>query len=67
MSTDSQDPEDNGGGGTGLNANETYQEMPIEDELKNSYLTYAMSVISRVLCLMFAMVLSRHSGEFWSR
>ena len=50
MSTDSQDPEDNGGGGTGLNANETYQEMPIEDELKNSYLTYAMSVIvSRAL------------------
>ena len=50
MSTDSQDPEDNGGGGTGLNANETYREMPIEDELKNSYLTYAMSVIvSRAL------------------
>ena len=48
MSTDSQDPED--GNGTGINANETYIEMPIEDELKSSYLTYAMSVIvSRAL------------------
>ncbi len=59
MSTDSQEPEEDGNGtgdgtgdgtGSGLNANETYLEMPIEDELKNSYLTYAMSVIvSRAL------------------
>jgi DNA gyrase subunit A len=49
LSTDSQEPEDDGNG-SGLNANETYIEMPIEEELKSSYLTYAMSVIvSRAL------------------
>ena len=49
MSTDSREPDENGDG-SGLNANETYLEMPIEEELKNSYLTYAMSVIvSRAL------------------
>ena len=49
MSTDSQEPDEDGGG-SGLNAHESFLEMPIEDELKNSYLTYAMSVIvSRAL------------------
>ena len=45
MSTDSNQPEDDG-----TNPNETFFEKPIEDELKESYLTYAMSVIvSRAL------------------
>ena len=45
MSTDSNEPEDDG-----TNPNETFFEKPIEDELKESYLTYAMSVIvSRAL------------------
>ena len=49
MSTDSQEPGEDGGG-SGLNSNESFLEMPIEDELKSSYLTYAMSVIvSRAL------------------
>ncbi len=48
MSTDSIEPED--GDGDGTNPNETFFEKPIEDELKESYLTYAMSVIvSRAL------------------
>ena len=47
MSTDSKEPEDPG---DGTNPNETFFEKPIEDELKESYLTYAMSVIvSRAL------------------
>lgn len=47
MSTDSSGPNDPNGG----NENEeTFLEMPIEQELKDSYLTYAMSVIvSRAL------------------
>lgn len=56
MSTDSNDPnspdENNsdGGAGDGEGFVERFHEMPIEDELKNSYLTYAMSVIvSRAL------------------
>ena len=49
MSTDSREPDEDGGG-SGLNSNESFLEMPIEDELKSSYLTYAMSVIvSRAL------------------
>ena len=44
MSTDSREPDEDGGG-SGLNSNESFLEMPIEDELKSSYLTYAMSVI----------------------
>ena len=45
MSTDSNEPENDG-----TNPNETFFEKPIEDELKESYLTYAMSVIvSRAL------------------
>ena len=49
MSTDSNEPDlpenDNNGSET-----EQFREMPIEDELKDSYLTYAMSVIvSRAL------------------
>lgn len=48
MSTDSQEPEDNGNNGDGVV--ESFLQMPIEDELKSSYLTYAMSVIvSRAL------------------
>ncbi len=53
MSTDSNEPEEeNGDGGDGGDATfvEQFREMPIEDELKASYLTYAMSVIvSRAL------------------
>ncbi len=57
MSTDSSGPiDENGDGsvprreGTGINRYEKILEMPIEDELKSSYLTYAMSVIvSRAL------------------
>ncbi len=55
MSTDSQEPDDNDNGNDGNGSDsggwvETFLEMPIEDELKNSYLTYAMSVIvSRAL------------------
>ena len=49
MSTDSIEPDDDGDG-DGTNPNETFFEKPIEDELKESYLTYAMSVIvSRAL------------------
>ena len=49
MSTDSREPDEDGGG-SGLNSNESFLEMPIEEELKSSYLTYAMSVIvSRAL------------------
>ena len=45
MSTDS-----NGSGNDGSEIPESFTEMPIEDELKDSYLTYAMSVIvSRAL------------------
>ena len=47
MSTDSKEPDDEN---DGTNPNETFFEKPIEDELKESYLTYAMSVIvSRAL------------------
>lgn len=50
MSTDSPQPEGNGNGSNGDGTIESYLEMPIEDELKSSYLTYAMSVIvSRAL------------------
>lgn len=50
MSTDSPVPEDDGNDSDGTNPNETFNEKPIEDELKESYLTYAMSVIvSRAL------------------
>ena len=55
MSTDSQDPDhnddnENGGGNDDIGLRPEKVEMPIEDELKNSYLTYAMSVIvSRAL------------------
>jgi DNA gyrase subunit A len=46
LSTDSQEPEENDGKTSG----NQILEMPIEEELKNSYLTYAMSVIvSRAL------------------
>ena len=46
MSTDSGDPVDSGSGA----GNERVVDQPIEDELKESYLTYAMSVIvSRAL------------------
>jgi DNA gyrase subunit A len=46
LSTDIEQPEDGGNGTDG----ERFLEMPIEDELKSSYLTYAMSVIvSRAL------------------
>ena len=49
MSTDSNEPE-NEPENDGTNPNETFFEKPIEDELKESYLTYAMSVIvSRAL------------------
>ncbi len=50
MSTDSNLPEDENGDGTNGDDVERFLEMPIEDELKSSYLTYAMSVIvSRAL------------------
>lgn len=50
MSTDSPTPEDNNSDNGGNEFIEQFLEMPIEDELKNSYLTYAMSVIvSRAL------------------
>ena len=50
MSTDAPPPEDDGIENDGTNPNETFHEKPIEDELKESYLTYAMSVIvSRAL------------------
>ena len=49
MSTDSNSG-NNKGNDDGTNSNEAFLEMPIEDELKNSYLVYAMSVIvSRAL------------------
>jgi len=47
LSTDSKEPDDEN---DGTNPSETFFEKPIEDELKESYLTYAMSVIvSRAL------------------
>lgn len=51
MSTDlPADDEDGTSGGDGTNDSEQFLELPIEDELKASYLTYAMSVIvSRAL------------------
>ena len=53
MSTDATDPRDpigDGAGGSGGNGNGSIHELPIEEELKESYLTYAMSVIvSRAL------------------
>ena len=50
MSTDTPAPEDDNSENDGTNKFETFVQMPIEDELKNSYLTYAMSVIvSRAL------------------
>ncbi len=51
MSTDSQLPEDSqNGGDDGGNGSGNFLDLPIEDELKQSYLTYAMSVIvSRAL------------------
>ncbi len=51
MSTDSNSGNKNGNSNDdGTNSNEVFIEMPIEDELKNSYLVYAMSVIvSRAL------------------
>lgn len=54
MSTDSNEPElpgdDQNGDGNGTAGGEQFRELPIEDELKDSYLTYAMSVIvSRAL------------------
>ena len=43
-------PEDGGEGSTVSNPGTSIVKMPIEDELKSSYLTYAMSVIiSRAL------------------
>jgi len=49
LSTDATEPEDDGND-DGTNPTETFFEKPIEDELKESYLTYAMSVIvSRAL------------------
>ena len=50
MSTDTPAPEDDNSDNDGTNKLEQFVQMPIEDELKNSYLTYAMSVIvSRAL------------------
>ena len=50
MSTDTPAPEDDQSDNDGTNKFEQFIQMPIEDELKNSYLTYAMSVIvSRAL------------------
>ena len=53
MSTDATDPRDpigDGAGGSGGNGNGSIHDLPIEEELKESYLTYAMSVIvSRAL------------------
>ena len=50
MSTDTPAPEDDKSDNDGNDKIERFLEMPIEDELKNSYLTYAMSVIvSRAL------------------
>ena len=50
MSTDTPAPEDDNSDNDGTNKFEQFVQMPIEDELKNSYLTYAMSVIvSRAL------------------
>jgi DNA gyrase subunit A len=51
LSTDSNSGNKKGNGNDdGTNSNEVFLEMPIEDELKNSYLVYAMSVIvSRAL------------------
>ena len=50
MSTDTPAPEDDNSENDGTNKLEKFVQMPIEDELKNSYLTYAMSVIvSRAL------------------
>ena len=50
MSTDTPAPEDDKSDNDGTGKIEKFLEMPIEDELKNSYLTYAMSVIvSRAL------------------
>ncbi len=54
MSTESNEPElpgdDQNGNGNGAPEPEQFRELPIEDELKDSYLTYAMSVIvSRAL------------------
>lgn len=50
MSTDSTDPTPEDSGNDDGNFIDTIHEMPIEDELKSSYLTYAMSVIvSRAL------------------
>ena len=40
-------------------------DLPIEQELKESYLTYAMSVIVSRAFLMFVMVSSRRSGGSW--
>ncbi len=49
MSSDITQPPDDGGNGDAENGN-LYEQMPIEQELKDSYLTYAMSVIvSRAL------------------
>jgi len=50
LSTDTPAPEDDNSDNDGTNKLEQFVQMPIEDELKNSYLTYAMSVIvSRAL------------------
>ena len=50
MSTDTPAPEDDKSDDDGTNKLEQFVQMPIEEELKNSYLTYAMSVIvSRAL------------------
>ena len=50
MSTDTPAPEDDKSDNDGTGKIERFLEMPIEDELKSSYLTYAMSVIvSRAL------------------
>ena len=49
MSSDSNLPPDSGDG-AGTDGGEQFEQMPIEQELKESYLTYAMSVIvSRAL------------------
>ena len=50
MSTDTPAPDDDKSDNGGNDEIEKFLEMPIEDELKSSYLTYAMSVIvSRAL------------------
>lgn len=42
-------------------------DLPIEEELKDSYLTYAMSVIVSLCCPMYAMGSSLRTPAFWWR